>query len=163
MYNIPNRLPELEPQLVSCDKTVYYLQKITKYDEGYTESFIIGVYDFLNGDIDKVAQNVIRQEKEFCEYNKSVKSHTMTIRKVRATISSEVVEAQSKHYGITNKFKPLKCLNCGGNINYGDDIVVKHHTTSDRYFCCTDCLAEFENAEKYSPEDSSQYDELFNS
>lgn len=161
MY-IPNRLPELEPYLVSGDKTVYYLQKIIKYDEGHTESFIIGMWDSPNGDIDKAAQNVIRQEKEFCEYNKFVKPHTMTIRKVKTTISSEAVESQSEHYGITHKFKQLECTNCHGRINYGDDIVVKHYTACDRYFCCSDCLAEFEEAEKYSPEDSPQYDELFN-
>ena len=160
MYNIPNRLPELEPQLVSGDKTVYYLQKIIKYDEGYTESFIIGVWDSPDGDIDKAAQNVIKQEKEFCKYNKFVKPHTMTIRKVKAIISSEVVESRSEHYGVDHKFRQLECTNCHGRINYGDSIIVKEYDTCDRYFCCNDCLAEYEDAAKYSPDDN-EYDKLF--
>lgn len=159
--NLPNRLPELEPQLISGGKTVYYLQKIIKYDEGHTESFIIGVWDSPDGDIDKAAQNVIRQDKEFCEYNKFVKPHTMTIRKVKTIISSEVVESKSEHLGMSVKPKTLKCSNCDGNIHYGDSLIVKHYDTCDRYFCCTDCLAEYEEAEKYSPEDSPQYDKLF--
>lgn len=159
MYT-PNRLPELEQQLISGDKIVYYLQKIIKYDEGYTESSIIGVWDSLDGDIDKAAQNAIKQEKEFCEYNKFVKPHTFTIRKVKANISSEVVESRSEHYGTDHKFKCLKCSNCGGQINYGDDIVVKHYDTCDMYFCCNDCLAEYESATMCSPDDVN-YDKLF--
>lgn len=159
---LPNRLPELEQYLVSDNKTLYYLQKIIKYDEGYTESFIIGVWDSPDGDIDKAAQNVLRQEKEFCEDNKFVKPHTMTIRKVKATISLEVIESRSDHYGLQIKPKTLKCSNCNSNINYGDSLVIKHYNVCDRYFCCSDCLAEFEEAEKYSPEDASTYNKLFN-
>lgn len=158
--NLPNRLPELEHYVTSDIKTVYYLQKIIKYDEGYTESFIIGVWDSPEGDIDKAAQNVIKQEKEFCEYNKFVKPHTITMRKVKTIISSEVVESRSEHHGITHKFRQLECTNCHGRINYGDDIVVKEYDTCDRYFCCSDCLAEYENADKYSPNDN-EYDKLF--
>lgn len=158
--NLPNRLPELEHYITSDNKTVYYLQKIIKYDEGYTESFIIGVWDSPDGDIDTAAQNVINQNKEFCEYNKSVKPHTMTIRKVKAIISSEVVESQSEHYGTDHKFRQLECTNCHGRINYGDDIVVKHYIAFDRYFCCSDCLAEYEEVEKYSSDDD-EYDKLF--
>lgn len=116
--NLPNRLPELEHYITSDNKTVYYLQKVIKYDEGHTESSIIGVWDSPDGDIDKDAQNVIRQEKEFCEYNKFVEPHTFTIRKVKTTISFEAVESQSEHYGITHKFKQLECTNCHGRINY---------------------------------------------
>lgn len=159
MY-VPNRLPELEQQLISGNKTVYYIQKIIKYDEGYAESFIIGVWDSPDGDIDKAAQNVIKQEKEFCEYNKFVKPHTMTIRKVKAIISSKVVESQSEHHGINHKFRQLECTNCHGRINYGDSIIVKEYDTCDRYFCCNDCLAEYEDAIKYSPDDN-EYDKLF--
>jgi hypothetical protein len=159
--NLPNRLPELEPQLISGGKTVYYLQKIIKYDEGHTESFIIGVWNFPDGDIDKAAQNIIKQEKEFCKYNKFVKPHTMTIRKVKTTISSEVIESKSEHLGMSVKPKTLKCSNCDGNINYGDSLIVKHYDTCDRYFCCSDCLAEYEDmTAKYSPDDN-EYDKLF--
>ena len=105
---LPNKLPELEHYLVSGSTTVHYLQKIIKYDGGLTESSIIGVWDSPNGDIDKAAQNVIRQEKEFCEYNKFVKPHTFTIRKIKTIISEEVIESQSEHYGITHKFKSLE-------------------------------------------------------
>ena len=107
LMNLPNRLPELEHYLVSGGTTIYYIQKIIKYDEGHTESSIIGVWDSPNGDIDKAAQKVIRQEKEFCEYNKFVKPHTFTIRKIKTIISEEVIESQSEHYGITHKFKSL--------------------------------------------------------
>ena len=157
---LSSKLPELEHYTISDNKTIYYLQKIIKYDEGYTESFTIGVYDSQNGDIDKAAQNVIRQEKEFCEYNKFVKPHTFTIRKIKTIISEEVIESQSEHYGITHKFKSLECANCHGNINYGDDIVVKHYDTHDKYFCCSDCLAEYEDTDKYLPDDN-EYDNLF--
>ena len=157
---LPNKLPELEHYLVSGSTTVYYLQKIIKYDNGLTESSIIGVWDSPNGDIDAAAQNVIRQEKDFCEYNKFVKPHTFTIRKIKATISEEVIESQSEHYGITHKFKSLECSNCHGNINYGDSIIVKHYDTHDKYFCCSDCLAEYEEADKYLPDDN-EYDNLF--
>lgn len=158
--NLPNRLPELEHYTISDNKTVYYLQKIIKYDEGLTESFIIGVWDSQNGDIDKAAQNAIRQEKELCEYNKFVKPHTFTIRKIKTTISEEVIESQSEHYGVAHKFKSFECANCHGNINYGDDIIVKHYDTCDLYFCCSDCLAEYEDADKYLPDDN-EYDNLF--
>ena len=160
--NLPNRIPELEQHLVSSDKTVYYLQKIFKYDDGYTETCILGVWDSPEGDIDKVAQNFIRQEKEFCEYNKFVKPHTFTIRKIRADVHSEVVESKSEHYGSLNKPKTLKCSSCGSNIHYGDSLISKHYDTCDRYFCCTGCLAEFEDAVEYSPKDSTDYNKLFN-
>lgn len=159
--SLPNRLPELDQQLVFGDKTVYYLQEITKYDAGYSESHIVGIWDSPDGDIDKAAQNVIKQEKEFYEYNKFVKPHTFTIRKIKAVISQEVIESQSEHYGLKNKPKILKCSNCNGNINYGDSLVVKHYNTRDKYFCCNDCLAEFEDTTKYSPEDEPQYNKLF--
>lgn len=157
---LPNRLPVLEEYLVSGDKTIYYLQEIVKYDEGYTESFIIGVYDSPDCDIDKAAQSIIRQNKEFCKYNKFVKPHTMTIRKVKATISSEVAESLSEHYGVDYKFKQLECSNCHGLINYGDEVIVKEYDTCSRYFCCNDCLAEYENATKYLSDDEN-YDKLF--
>jgi hypothetical protein len=154
--NLPNSLPELDINLESDSKTVYYLQKIIKYDEGYTESFIIGVWDSPEGGIDKAAQNIIRQEKEFCKYNKFVKPHTMTIRKVKAIISSEVVESRSEHYGVDHKFKKLKCANCHGLINYGEDVIIK----DTNYFCCGDCLAEYEYATKCLFGDN-EYDKLF--
>lgn len=158
--NLPNRLPELEQNLMSDSKTVYYLQKIIKYDEGHSESYIVGVYDSPSGDIDKAAQNIIKQNKDFCKYNKFVKPNTMTMRKVKATISSEVVESQSEHYGSANKYKPLECANCHGRINYGDEVVVKEYDTYNRYFCCSDCLAEYENSCKLLSDDES-YDKLF--
>lgn len=159
--SLPNRIPELDQNLVSSNKTVYCLQEITKYDEGYSESHIVGIWDSPNGDIDKATQNVIKQNKEFCEYNKFVKPYTMTVRKVKMTISQEVIESRYDHYGLQVKPKILMCSNCNGNINYGDSLVVKHYDTCDRYFCCNDCLAEFEDADKYSPEDESQYNKLF--
>lgn len=157
---LPNRIPELEQYFASGEKTVYYLQEITRYDEGHTESNIIGVWDSSDGDIDKAAQNLIKQNKEFCEYNKFVKPHTMTVRKIKVIVSSEVVESRSEHYGIDHKFKQLECTNCHGRINYGDELIIKHYSTCDRYFCCTDCLAEYEDAAKYSPDDN-EYDKLF--
>ena len=155
-----NKIPELESYLVSGGKTVYYLQEIVKYGEGHSESHIIGVWDSPDGDIDKAAQNVIKQNKEFCEYNKFVKPHTMTVRKVKTVISQEVTESQSAHYGIDHKFKSLNCTNCHGLINYGDDIIVKHYDTCDKYFCCSDCLAKYEDATMYLPDDN-EYDKLF--
>lgn len=158
--NLPNRLPELEQQLLSGDKTVYYLQNITKYDEGYSESHIIGVWDSPDGDIDEVARKIIKQNKEFCEHNKFVKPHTMTIRKVKTVISSEVTESRSEHYGTDHSFKYLECANCHGRINYGDEVVVKEHDTCRKYFCCSDCLAEYENSYKLMSDDEN-YDVLF--
>ena len=157
---LPNRIPELEQCFVSSDKTIYYLQEITKYDEGYSESNIIGVWDSQNDDIDNTAQNIIKQRKEFCEYNKFIKPHTMTMRKVKATISSEVIESKSEHYGTDHKFKHLECTNCHGLINYGDDVVVKEYDACNMYFCCSDCLAEYENSYKLLPDDEN-YDKLF--
>lgn len=157
---LPNRIPELEQYYVSCDKTVYYLQEITKYDEGYSESNIIGVWDSPNGDIDNAAQNIIKQRKEFCEHNKFVKPHTMTMRKVKVVISSEVIESRSEHYGTDHSFKYLECANCHGRINYGDEVVIKEYDTCNRYFCCNDCLAEFENSYKLLSDDGN-YDKLF--
>lgn len=157
---LPNRIPELEQYFVSGGKTVYYLQEITKYDEGRSESYIIGVWDSPNGDIDKAAQNIIKQRKEFCKCNKFIKPHIMTMRKVKATISSEVVESQSEHYGNTNKYKSLECTNCHGRINYGDEVIVKECDTCNRYFCCSDCLAEYENSYKLLSDDEN-YDKLF--
>ena len=52
---LPNRIPELEQYFASGEKTVYYLQEITRYDEGHTESNSIGVWDSSDGDIDKEA------------------------------------------------------------------------------------------------------------
>lgn len=157
---LPNRIPELEQYFVSGGKTVYYLQEITKYDEGNSESNIIGVWDSSSGDIDKAAQNIIKQRKEFCEYNKFIKPHTMTMRKVKATISSEVIESQSEHYGTDHSFKHLECANCHGKINYGDEVIVKAYDTCDRYFCCSDCLAEYEDSYKLMSDDEN-YDKLF--
>ena len=155
-----NRIPELEHYIASGDKIVYYLQKIIRYDDGYTESFIIGVYNSPHGDIDKAAQNVIRQGKEFCKYNRSAKSHTLTIRKVKAVISSEVIESQSERHDLNHKFRQLECSNCHGQISYGDNIIVKEYDVCDRYFCCNDCLAEYEDAINYLP-DNDKYDKLF--
>lgn len=157
---LQNRIPELDYTLLSGDKIVYYLQEITKYDEGYSESNIIGVWDSPNGDIDKAAQNIIKQRKEFCEYNKFVKPHTLTMRKVKAIISSEVVESQSEHYGTGHSFKRLECTNCHGRINYGDEVVIKEYDTCNRYFCCNNCLAEYENSYKLLSDDEN-YDKLF--
>ena len=157
---IPNRIPELAQHLVSGDNTVYYLQKITNYDEGYSESCIIGVWDSPSGDIDKAAQDLIKLNKEFCEDNKFVKPHTMIIRKVKAVISLELVESQSEHYGVNHKFKQHECTNCHCIINYGDIIIVKHYDACDKYFCCNDCLAEYEDATKHTPDDN-EYDKLF--
>lgn len=154
--DLPNRLPELEQNLTSDSKNVYYLQKIMKYDGGHSESLIIGVWDSPDGDIDKVTQNVIRQEKEFCDYNKFVRPYTMTIRKVKTTISSEVAEAQSDHYGADHKLKKLECANCHGLINYGEDVIIK----DTNYFCCGDCLAEYEDATRCLLGDN-EYDKLF--
>lgn len=158
---LSNRIPELEHYATSDNKTVYCLQNIIKYDEGYSESYIIGVWDSSEGDIDKVAQNVIRQKKEFCEYNKFVKPHTFTIRKVKAVISQDVIEAQSEHYGVDHKFKPIECTNCHGLIKYGDEVVVKEYDTCNRYFCCNECLADYDEVVKYSPDDNEEYDKLF--
>lgn len=158
---LPNRITEIDQDLVSGNKTVYYIQKIIKYDEGYSESYIIGVWDSPDGDIDKAAQNVIRQEKEFCEYNKFVKPHTMTVRKVKAVIYQEVIESQSEHCGVDHKFKPIECTNCHGLIKYGDEVIVKEYDACDRYFCCNDCLADYDEAVKYSPDDNEEYDKLF--
>lgn len=157
---LPNRIPELEQHFISGSKTVYYLQEITKYDEGHSESYIIGVWDSKDGDIDKAAQNIVKQRKEFCKCNKFIKPHVFTIRKIKATVSSEVVESQSEHYGNTNKYKSLECANCHGRINYGDEVVVKEYDTCNRYFCCNDCLAEYENSYKLLSDDES-YDKLF--
>lgn len=158
---LQNRIPLLDQTLTSGDMTSYCLQQITKYDEGHSESNIIGVWDSPDGEIDEAAQKIIKKIKDFCKDN-SVKPHTMTLRKVKATISLEVVESRSEHYGLINKPKIIKCLNCGSNIHYGDSLIAKHYDTCDRYFCCTGCLAEFEDAVKYSPEDSSTYNKLFN-
>lgn len=157
---LQNKIPELERYFVSGDKTVYYLQKIIKYDEGHNETYIIGVWDSPEGDIDKAAQNIVRQEKEFCEHNKFVKQHTMTIRKIKAVISLKVVESRSEHYCNDFKFKSFKCENCGGNINYGDEVVIKKYDTCDKYFCCNNCLAEYEDADYLSPGEID-YDDLF--
>lgn len=158
---LPNKLPELEHYITSDNKTVYYLQKIYKYDSDIIQSFIIGVWDSPDGDIDKVAQNVIKQEKEFCDYNKFIKPHTFTIKKIKATISSEVIESQSDYYGIDHKFKPIECTNCHGLIKYGDEVIVKEYDTCNRYFCCNECLADYDEVVKYSPDDNEEYDKLF--
>jgi hypothetical protein len=158
---LSNKSPELDPYLVSGANVIYYLQTIRKYDEGYTESFIIGVWDSPDGDIDEAAQKVIRQEREFCEGNKFVKPHTMAVRKIKVSISSEVVESRSEHYGVDRKLKPIECANCHGLINYGDEVIIKSYDTCDRYFCCNECLADYEEAVKYSPNDNEEYDKLF--
>lgn len=157
---LQNKIPELEHYFVSGDKIVYYLQKIIKYDGGHTESYIIGVWDSPDGDIYKAAQNIIRQEKEFCEHNKFVKLHTMIISKVKTAICSKVIESISDHYSSNYNFKTLKCENCGKNINYGDEVVIKNYDTCDKYFCCNNCLAEYEDADYLSPGEID-YDDLF--
>lgn len=157
---LSNRIPELDQHLMSGANVIYYLQEITKYDEGYSESHIIGVWDSPDGDIDEAAQKVIKQYKEFAEYNKFVKPHTMTIRKIKATISEELIESQSEHYGADYNFKPIECTNCHGLIKYGDEVIIKSYDTCDRYFCCNECLADYEEAVKYSPNDN-EYDKLF--
>lgn len=158
--HVSNKIFELDKNLESDYKTVYYLQKIIKYNEGYSESRIIDVYDSPDGDIDKAAQNVIRQEKEFCKYNKSVKPHTITVRKIKAIISYEEIESKSEYFCSTLKTKILRCSNCNGNINYGDEVVTKKYESDDKYFCCNDCLAKYECAEIYFTDDD-EYDKLF--
>lgn len=155
-----NKIPELNRDLIFEYKTVYYLQKILKYDEGYSESRIIGVYNSQDGDIDEAAQDAIRQEKEFCKYNKFVKPHTLTIRKIKATISSEEIESTSDHYGSQTNRRALKCSNCNGCINYGDEVIIKKCESGDKYFCCNDCLAKYEDATICFPDDN-EYDKLF--
>lgn len=155
-----NKIPELDKDLISEYKTVYYLQKIFKYGEGYSESSIIGVWYSKDGDIDRAMQNAIRQEKEFRKYNKPVKPYTFTVRKVKATISSEEIGSKSEHYGSQTNHKVIKCSNCSGRINYGDEVIVKKYESDDKYFCSNDCLAEYEDASKCYPDDC-EYDKLF--
>lgn len=135
MY-IPNKIPELDKDLIFGYKTVYYLQKICKYDEGDSESSIIGVWYSLDDDIDKAVQNTIRQLKEFYKYNE-VKPYTLTIRKVKATISSEEIESKSEHFSNEFKKKILKCEKCDGKINYGDEVIIKKYESGDKYFAAT--------------------------
>lgn len=155
-----NKIPELNKDLMFEYKTVYYLQKIFKYDEGYSESSIIGVWYSQDGDIDEAMLNAIRQEKEFYKYNKSIKPHTFTIRKIKATISSEEIESKSEHYGSQTNHRVLKCSYCGGCINYGDEVLIKKYESDDKYFCCSDCLAKYEDATICFPDDN-EYDKLF--
>lgn len=95
---LQNRIPILDQNLTSGDMTLYCLQKIVKYDEGYSESSIMGVWDSPDGEIDEAAQRFSKEIKIFSDYN-SVKPHTLTFRKVRATISLELVESRSEHFG----------------------------------------------------------------
>ena len=156
---LQNRIPELDKDLIFGYKTVYYLQKIIKYDEGDSESSIIGVWYSLDDDIDKAAQDAIIQVKELYKYNE-VKPHTLTIRKIKATISSEEIESKFEHFGDECKKKILKCENCSGNINYGDEVVIKRYESGDKYFCCNECVVEYEDATVCFPCDN-EYDKLF--
>lgn len=154
-----NKIPELDKDLISEYKTVYYLQKILKYDEGYTTSSIIGVWHSSEGEIDEAVQSIIRQEEATRRYNE-VKPRTLTIRKIKTTISSEEIESKSERYGSQTNHKALKCSNCSGRINYGDEVIVKKYESDDKYFCSNDCLVEYENATVCCPDDC-EYDKLF--
>jgi hypothetical protein len=163
---IQNKIFEVDQDLVYYDKTVYYLQKILKYDEGETISSIIGVWDSSEGDIDEAAQSTIRQEETLRRYKETlrryneVKPYTFIIRKVKADIHFKVIESESNYYGNTSKKNILQCANCNVNINYGDEVVIKKYESDDKYFCCNDCLAEYEDATTCFPDDN-EYDKLF--
>lgn len=58
------------------------------------------------------------------------------------------------------KTKILQCANCNGNIIYGDEVIVKKYNADNKHFCCNDCLAEYEDASKFFPDDN-EYDNLF--
>lgn len=156
---IQNKIPELNRESLFEYKTVYYLQKILKYDDGYTTSSIIGVWHSSEGEIDEAAQSILRQEEATRRY-KEVKPRTLTIRKIKTTISSEEIESKSERYGSQTNHKALKCSNCSGCINYGDEVLIKKHESDDKYFCCNDCLAEYEGALTCYPDDC-EYDKLF--
>lgn len=58
------------------------------------------------------------------------------------------------------KTKILQCANCKGNIIYGDEVIVKKYNADNKYFCCNDCLAEYEGTLTCYPDDN-EYNKLF--
>lgn len=41
-----------------------------------------------------------------------------------------------------------------------DEALTKKHDSNDKYFCCNDCLAKYEDATMYFPDDN-EYNKLF--
>lgn len=98
---LPNRIPQLGSSELSEEKSVYYLQRIIKYDDSdIEESSIVGVFDSPEGDIDAEAQKLSHEIKLFCEANKStIMPHNFILRKIKVIVSSEVVESKLEHFG----------------------------------------------------------------
>ena len=81
--------------------------------------------------VNEISYEVPQERWPLERFNKFIKPHTMTMRKVKATISSEVVESQSEHYGTDHSFKLISDIECiklcvDDNSNYAEGIMAYH-------------------------------------
>lgn len=152
---VPNKLPELGCSLKCNNDTLYCIQQIYEFSD-YISTRIVSTWDnLMDSEIDKSINDLIKNEEVFCK-NNSVLPHTMTIRKVRLRISSEVIESKSFHHQGNKDHRHLTCESCKGNINYGDPVLLKDGKT----FCCNDCLKDFYEVNGVLPNDDN-YESLF--
>ena len=154
---LPNRLPNLECSSENSKDIRYALQVINCYDNKSIkdDSYYAYVSDNIE-ELKKYEEKHTLDYDRFCKANPSIEPHSHIIRYVKFNIDAEVVSSMSVHYGKDKKYKPIKCTNCKGNIEYGDEVVVYHGSP----FCCAKCVEDYGILESYTSEDLG-YDELF--
>jgi len=140
MSTVPNRIPELDANRDKDSKTLYGLYGVCVYDDGREDNqFCITLDDALNDDklSDKI-QTIFDKHTLHCNANKTFTPHTLVIRKVKISIESEAIETCTKHF--TPEFEPHNptCENCGGIINYGNEVYIYN----EKKFCSPECITE---------------------
>ena len=152
-----NRLPNLECRSENGKDIIYALQVINCYDNKSIKdgSYYAHVSDNIE-ELKKYEEKHTLEYDRFCKSNTNIEPHLHTIRYVKFSIDSEVISSTSAHYGNDKKYKPIKCTNCKGNIEYGDEVVVYNKLT----FCCAKCVEDYGILDLYTHEDLG-YDELF--
>lgn len=154
---LPNKLPNLDCSSENGKDIRYALQVINRYDNKSIKDDSYYAYVSDNREeLKKYEEKITLDYDVFCKANPSIESHLHIIRYIKFIIDSEVVRCTSTHYGKDKRYKPIKCTNCKGNIEYGDEVIVY----DDSPFCCAKCVEDYGILESYTNEDLG-YDELF--
>lgn len=154
---LPNRLPNLECSSENGKDTIYALQVINCYDNKSIKDNSYYAYVSDNEEeLKKYEEKITLDYDRFCKANTNIEPHLHTVRRIKFNVDMEVVKSTSTHYGKDKKYKPIKCTNCKGNIEYGDEVIVYNGSP----FCCAKCVEDYGVLDLYTNEDLG-YDELF--
>lgn len=154
---LPNKLPNLDCSSENGKDIRYALQVINRYDNKSIKDDSYYAYVSDNREeLKKYEEKITLDYDRFCKASPSIEPHLHIIRYIKFIIDSEVVRCTSTHYGKDKRYKPIKCTNCKGNIEYGDEVIMY----DDSPFCCAKCVEDYGILESYTNEDLG-YDELF--